>query len=107
MKLGAACEPAWLCATLSAPVRVLDSLPRLLSGGKAFMLAWVSELFLRSPIRLPTMLLAPPRDGAYPPMPPAILRWEGAPAKLCAALLEAKVSMLALSAGNPDGVGLL
>lgn len=71
------------------------------------MLACVSELFRRSPIKLPTILLAPPKEGAYPPMPPAMLRWEGAPAKLCAAVLEAKVSMLALSAGNPDGVGLL
>lgn len=51
-----------------APVRVLSSLPLRLVGGRARMLAWVSELFRRSPIRLPTMLLAPPKLGG-PPKP--------------------------------------
>ncbi len=59
------CEfcPVELAATDSR-VRELSSLPRLLSGGRALSDAAVSLLFLLSPIRLPPMLLAPPRLGA-------------------------------------------
>lgn len=56
-------RPLALAATLSRPVRVLSSEPRLLKGGNALTLAYVSDELRLSPIILPPIERAPPREG--------------------------------------------
>lgn len=95
-------KPVALAATLM-PVLALASDPLLDKGGSALTLAYVSDEFLLSPIRLPPIERAPPKLGAACECP----RDEAAPPPmLIAAVEDANVSMLALSAGTPPGCGL-